>query len=93
MTPEITAILIAIVGSGALGTFLGQLFGRRKILAESEALRMSSADQLISQLSVQFSQALVRIADLERSERDLQDRVHHLEWTLERHGIDIPPMP
>jgi hypothetical protein len=90
MTPEIIiALVVAVLGGGGLGALLG----RKKMSAESEAIRMTTADQLITTLSLQFSAALVRISDLEKSERALQDELHHIKWFLHEQGIEIPPVP
>lgn len=95
MTPEILVpVMVAILGGGGvLGALIGGVFARRKSAAESEHIRMESADVLITRLSVQLTEAVNRISSLERSERKLQDRVQHLEWLLRQNGVEIPEMP
>lgn len=85
-----TAVLIAIAVPlvGFLGTLVGHILGQRKIRAESEHLRMNAADSLITQLSLQVTKLTERTGNLEMENRDLRDRVSHLEWVLRRHSID-----
>lgn len=81
-------VALAVPVSGLVGTLIGHVLGQRKIRAESEHLRMDAADSLITQLSLQVTKLTERTGNLEMENRDLRDRVSHLEWVLRRHSID-----
>lgn len=89
-----TSVLVAVVAAvaapllGLVGALVGHILGQRKLRAESEHLRMNVADNLITQLSLQVTKLTERQGSLEMENRDLRDRVSHLEWVLRLHSID-----
>ena len=94
MTSVFVAVVAAVAAPllGLVGALVGHILGQRKLRAESEHLRMNVADNLITQLSLQVTKLTERQGSLEMENRDLRDRVSHLEWVLRRHNID-PDQP
>lgn len=90
MTSVLVAVVAAVVAPllGLVGALVGHILGQRKLRAESEHLRMNVADNLITQLSLQVTKLTERQGSLEMENRDLRDRVSHLEWVLRLHSID-----
>lgn len=90
MTSVLVAVVAAVVAPllGLVGALVGHILGQRKLRAESEHLRMNVADNLITQLSLQVTKLTERQGSLEMENRDLRDRVSHLEWVLRLHNID-----
>ena len=93
MNPEYVALVAAFFGSGVLGALITSWFSRRKTGAESENIRMQTADMLITKLSLQLNDAFERIRSLEVSERRLQQELDDLKTYVHDRGLPWPPMP
>lgn len=93
MNPEYVALVAAFFGSGVLGALITSWFSRRKTGAESEHIRMQTADMLISELSLQLNDAFERIRSLEVSERRLQQELDDLKTYVHDRGLPWPLMP
>lgn len=93
MTPESISIVVAVLGSGVVSSAFTSWFTRRKVGAESEKLRTEAADMLISRLSITVSEQGNRIADLEKSERRLQQQLDELKEWVHQQGLPWPLMP
>ena len=93
MTPEYVALVAAFFGSGVLGALITSWFSRRKTGAESEQIRMQTADMLITKLSLQLNDAFERIRSLEVSERRLQQELDELKTYVHDRGLPWPLMP
>lgn len=87
MTVQIwVAIVIALVGSSALGALVSALFGRSKQVAEAESIRIGTLDQIVQTLSRRVDDLTKEVGRLEgrldrtETERDWwRDRCHQLE--------------
>ena len=93
MNPEYVALVAAFFGSGVLGALITSWFSRRKTGAESEHIRMQTADMLITKLSLQLNDAFERIRSLEVSERRLQQELDDLKAYVHDRGLPWPLMP
>lgn len=93
MNPEYVALVAAFFGSGVLGALITSWFSRRKTGAESERIRMQTADMLITELSLQLNDAFERIRSLEVSERRLQQELDDLKTYVHDRGLPWPLMP
>jgi hypothetical protein len=93
MNPEYVALVAAFFGSGVLGALITSWFSRRKTGAESEHIRMQTADMLITKLSLQLNDAFERIRSLEVSERRLQQELDELKTYVHDRGLPWPLMP
>lgn len=93
MNPEYVALVAAFFGSGVLGALITSWFSRRKTGAESEHIRMQTADMLITKLSLQLNDAFERIRSLEVSERRLQQELDDLKTYVHDRGLPWPLMP
>lgn len=93
MNPEYVALVAAFFGSGVLGALITSWFSRRKTGAESENIRMQTADMLITKLSLQLNDAFERIRSLEVSERRLQQELDELKTYVHDRGLPWPLMP
>lgn len=93
MNPEYVALVAAFFGSGVFGALITSWFSRRKTGAESEHIRMQTADMLITKLSLQLNDAFERIRSLEVSERRLQQELDDLKTYVHDRGLPWPLMP
>ena len=83
----------AFFGSGVLGALITSWFSRRKTGAESEHIRMQTADMLITKLSLQLNDAFERIRSLDVSERRLQQELDDLKHYVHDRRLPWHPAP
>lgn len=94
----VVALVMAAAGSSVLTAWVTARQVRGRTDAETESLRVKTADDIIIQLSAQLREAFARIESLEAAkEKDeakisrLTNRVGQLEHTMAINGLEIPP--
>ena len=93
----ITAIVIAVISSGIISSFITSWLGRRKTAAETTGLVADTYSQMLKDMRETFDKteqrlddSLARIAYLERTEQFQRRRIGQLETALRDANISIP---
>lgn len=94
---QVTAIVLAVLGSNGLTAVVSSWQTRQRLAAESTQIISQTYDKLIEQLTRQLNDALNRIQLLEdhmltakETEQVLSNRVALLERRLIQAGVDLP---
>ena len=87
----VVTVVVAMAGSSALTAWVTARQVRGRTDAETESLRVHSADILIKQLMARL-EVLEKAKDEDEHKIErLTSRVYQLERTMVAAGIDIPP--
>lgn len=93
MSEAASTLVLAVLGSGLLTAWVTNWFTRRKVGAESEKIRMESADLLITRLSTTVAEMGNRISELEKENRELWTKLDEVTAFVKASGLSWPIMP